>query len=71
MSTYTPRNMRKKYRNTSGKDQQKQKVFRAAALWSKQFIHQSADALQSSSLREPYKKWCESADKGTLRRTTK
>lgn len=61
---YTPRHLRRG-QNSQGKDKEKQKAFRRAALWSKEFIGQSSEKLEGNPM---YARWCASADRGSLRR---
>lgn len=65
MKNFTPRHLRKKYNNRSGGgDREKAAAFRRAALWSKQFIHQSASYLERPAIAPHYAKWCDKARLG-------
>lgn len=66
MKVFVPRRLRKKFSNKSGTvDQTKSKAFRRCALISKQFINQSASALDSPKLATRYAQYCELTIKGT------
>ncbi len=56
---YTPRHLRRGNKAGQGKDKEKQKAFRRAALKSKLFIYQSASSLEGN---HEYLKWCKSCD---------
>jgi len=62
---FTPRHMRKGRQPASGKDKEKQKAFRRAALVSKLFIHQNAKQLAGDPA---YLRYCAACDSGSLRR---
>lgn len=65
-TSFTPRHLRRKgnaSRNGSV-GEEKQRAFRRVAQLSKQFIHQSANALEGN---ERYLAWCGKADRGALR----
>lgn len=65
MKNFTPRHLRKRYNNKSGAgDKDKQRAFRRAALWSKKFIHLSANALAKPSIASEYAKWCDRSREG-------
>lgn len=70
MNSYTPRHLRRKGnagRNGSV-DKTKSQAFRTAAQLSKQFIHQSASALESPKMRERYAEYCRRSDANSLRK---
>lgn len=69
MKNFNPRHMRKKFNNKSGsQDSAKSQAFRRAAQWSKQFINQSASALESPRLAFGYSVWSDAARRGNLRK---
>lgn len=70
-SGYVPRSQRRKHKAKRGDDPSKARAFRRAALWSKQFIHQSANALAKPALAAQYEEWTAAAKAGALRRSSK
>lgn len=65
MKNFTPRRLRKKYRQTHSDDDAKKKAFRRAARWSKQFIKLSASQLEKPTIAARYAEWCDKSRKGT------
>ena len=68
MQNFNPRHLRKKFANTGGKDIAKQRAFRAAAKYSKRFIHQSASFLESPAVAPQYADWCNTCSQERLRK---
>lgn len=68
MKQFTPRHLRKKYRNKNGDSGvDKKRAFRRVAQWSKLFIKQPASELCKEPLASEYRKWCARSANGGLR----